>query len=119
MRIIGHFSQTVIDLLKLDIVAGTPIYIGENNIEHMKKRHPFEFDAYFPCIEEIIQFPDYVGTDKKNGSIDFVKNYEIDGNYIQVSVRVSENGRYYARTLFSLMTYKADRYIAKGTLKKL
>lgn len=35
-RQIGHFSQKVIDLLNLSVKAGTPIYIGENNIEHIK-----------------------------------------------------------------------------------
>lgn len=58
---IGYFSQEIIDLLNLDMKAGTPIYIGESNIEHIKSRHPYEFEAYFSNIEEIISEPDYVG----------------------------------------------------------
>ena len=41
---IGSFSREVIELLQLDITAGTPIYIGSSNIEHIKSRHPYEYD---------------------------------------------------------------------------
>ena len=45
---IGSFSREVIELLQLDITAGTPIYIGSSNIEHIKSRHPYEYEKYFP-----------------------------------------------------------------------
>lgn len=118
MRIIGKFTQPIIDLLGLSMPAGTPIYLGEQNIEHMKMRHPYEFATYYSDIEEIVQHPDYVGYDRKNDSIDFVKLYEVDGSYVQIAVRASMNGNYFARTLFSLMTYKAEKYIRSGTLKR-
>ena len=118
MKEIGKITQRVIDLLGLGISANTPIYIGEKNIEHIKSRHPYEFEAYYSQIEEIIAEPDYVGQNIRNGSIDYVKVYCTNGNYIQVSVKVASSGKYFARTLFSLMTYKAERFIANGTLKK-
>lgn len=119
MKEIGEITQSVIDLLGLGIPANTPIYIGEENIAHIKSRHPYEFEAFFPHLSEILSDPNYVGYNTKNGSIDYVKLFCISGNYVQVSVRVSGSGRYFARTLFSLMTYKAERFIAQGTLKRL
>ena len=50
---IGSFSREVIELLQLDITAGTPIYIGSSNIEHIKSRHPYEYEKYFPHISNI------------------------------------------------------------------
>ena len=80
-EIIGYFQQNVIDLLELnDISCGTPIFLGESNIEHMKNRHPYEFDKYFPDIREIINNPDYVGQNPKDLSISFVKEYLISSN---------------------------------------
>ena len=68
-RQIGYFSQDVIDLLKLNTPSGTPIYIGQTNIEHIKKRHPYEYDAYYNKIEDIIAYPDYVGQNPSDKSI--------------------------------------------------
>jgi len=116
-RIVGYFSKQIINILELDIPEGTAIYLGQTNIEHMKSRHPYEFDKYYYDIETILQVPDYVGFDKKNNSVDFVKEYAIQDEYIQISVRVSTNGVFYARTMFSIMTYKFERYIRQGTLK--
>lgn len=116
MKIIGYFSEDIIGLLKLDIMTGTPIYLGESNVNHMKERHPAEFDMYFNQIDDIISSPDYVGTNPKNNSVDFVKVFRVGTEYIQVSVRVSSSGKYFARTLFLLASFKAERYIEQGSL---
>ena len=116
---IGYFSQEVIDLLNLDICAGTPIYIGDSNIEHIKRRHPYEFDQYFPCIEEILSEPDYVGQNPKDQSIAYVKLYQLGSEYIRVAVRITPKGVAFAKSLHLLSTYNAERYIERGTLKKL
>ena len=43
---IGAFSAQIIEVLELDIPAGTPIYIADSNIEHMKISHPNDFEKY-------------------------------------------------------------------------
>ena len=118
LRTIGTFSQAIIDLLGLNIVAGTPIYIGQENIDHMKARHPTEFEMYYDRIEEVISEPDYVRNNTKNASIDFVKTFYFGSDHVQVSVRVDSTGRHFARTLFLLMSYKFERFVKDGTLVK-
>lgn len=115
---IGTFSEKVIDLLQLDLEANTPIYIGDSNIEHIKKRHPYEYDKYFSDIEDIIANPDYIGQNPSDKSIAFVKTYQIESEYIRVAVKIMTSGRCYAKTLHLLSTYNAERYIEKGTLQK-
>ena len=116
---IGSFSQEVIELLQLDITAGTPIYIGSSNIEHIKSRHPFEYDKYFSYLSDIISEPDYVGRSPSDESISFVKFFQIGEEYVRVAVRVTTNGTAFAKTLHLLSTVNAERYIEKGTLKTL
>ena len=116
---IGSFSQEVIELLQLDITAGTPIYIGPSNIEHIKSRHPYEYDKYFSYISDIISAPDYVGRSPSDESISFVKFFQIGEEYVRVAVRVTTNGTAFAKTLHLLSTVNAERYIEKGTLKAL
>ena len=119
-EIIGYFQQNVIDLLNLNnISCGTPIFLGESNVEHMKSRHPYEFDKYFPDIKEIINNPDYVGQNPKDLSISFVKEYLISSEYVRVAVRITSSGKCFAKSLHTLSSYNADRYITHGTLKKL
>lgn len=88
-------------------------------MEHIKKRHLYEYEKYLPDLGLIINFPDYVGLSPKDNSILFVKLYKIDGEYIRVAVRITSSGKYYAKTLHLLSTCNAERYIRKGTLKKL
>lgn len=119
LKKVGCFTQEVIDLLELDLKADTPIFIGDSNIEHIKSRHPYEYEKYFCDIEGIIATPDYVGLNPKDKSIAFVKEYIIASEYVRVAVRITSNNKCYAKTLHLLSTCNAERYISKGTLKKL
>ena len=116
---IGYFSQEVIEILDLDLYVGMPIYIGLSNVEHIKKRHPYEYEKYFTHIEDIISMPDYVGKNPSDGSIAFVKFYNIGDEYVRVAVKVTTNGVAFVKTLHLLSTVNAERYIKKGTLKPL
>ncbi len=119
MKPIAFIRKEVIDILELDILPDTPVYIGETNLEHIKNRHPYEYEKYLPDIGAIIDTPDYVGINPKDSSILFVKLYEVHGEYIRVAARITAKGRCYAKTLHLLSTCNAERYIEKGTLKKL
>ena len=114
-RKIGEFSQKLIDVLGLKISAGTPIYIGDSNIEHIKFRHPYEYEQYFCDIENIIKFPDYIGQNPHDHSVLFVRLYEMRKEYIRIAVKINLCGNCYAKTLHLLSTCNAGRYIEKGT----
>lgn len=116
---IGNFSARVIELLELDIPVGTPIYIADSNIEHMKSSHPEDYKKYGAELNNIITNPDYVGKNAKDDSIEFTKEYCINGDYVKVAVRVSTRNIYYARSLYVLNPNRVKNFIAKGTLKKL
>ena len=119
MEIVGYISQSVIKRLHLEMEPNTPVFIGESNIEHIKSRHPYEYDKYYKDISVIINAPDYVGQSPKDGSILFVKLYKIDGEYVRVAVKITSGGKCFAKTLHLLSTCNAERYLEKGTLKKL
>ena len=54
-----------------------------------------------------------------DSSILFVRLYKTANEYIRVAVKISTYGNCYAKTLHLLSTSNAERYIKKGTLKKL
>lgn len=116
---IGEFSSELIRTLQLDIPIGTPIYIANSNIEHMKSSHPEDFQKYGNDIASIIAFPDYVGRNIKDDSIEFTKEYLLDGAFVKVAVRISLQNVYYVRSLYVLNANRVKNFIAKGTLIKL
>ena len=75
----------------LSVAPGTPIFIGQTNIDHMKASHPADFEKYFSCLEEILANPDWVIPDPEGGGIQFVR--QIDTRVI-VAVRASGSGAF-------------------------
>jgi len=114
--IVGRFRKNIIKLLNLTIEDGTPIYIGEINRNHMKSRHPYEYDKYYEEITNILDCPDYVGINPHDNSVMYVKEFEEAGEHIRVGVKVSSGGTHFARTLHLLSSCNAEKYIEKGTL---
>lgn len=109
----------MIETLGLDIPSGTPIYIADTNLEHMKASHPEDFKKYGNDIADIIANPDYVGRNVKDDSIEFTKEYIINGDFVKVAVRVTTRNVYYARSMYVLNPNRVKNFIRKGTLKKL
>ena len=116
---VGVITKEVIKLLGLAITPGTPIYIGQSNIDHMISRHPDEYEKYGSFIVQIINSPDYIGINPNDDSIEYIKDFKIDNEYVKVAVRVSKSGTYFARSLFTRNRAKVNRFIANGTLKSL
>lgn len=113
---IGCFSAEVIDLLKMNISPGTPIYISDSNIQHMKISHPEDYSKYGSDISFIIATPDYVGLNIKDSSVEFTKEYKVNGEFVKVAVRISYTNVHYARSLYVLNNNRVHNFIQKGTL---
>lgn len=116
LRKVGEISQRVVDLLGLDIKPGTPIYTGKSNIVHMQRNHAQDYRAYRQYIPEIIKAPDYVGINPKDDSIEYVKIFETDGNFVKIAVRVSDMDRFYARTIYARELDKLEKFVESGNL---
>ena len=115
---VGKITQNLISKLNLKIPADTPILLGASNIQHMKTSHPADYSKYGRYIKDILNAPDYVGINKKDGSIEYVKEYVLDNEFVKVAVRVSTNGSYFARSLYVLNNNRVNNFIQKGTLLK-
>ena len=116
----GKFSKKIIDLLNLDIPENTEIYIGNQNREHMEKKHSHDYYYYHHLLPNIIENPDYVGIEPKNNSIEYIKEVSIDPNVIiKIAIRVSSNGKYFVRTMYNISDHKIQSALNKGYLFKV
>lgn len=116
---VGKVSAKVISLLGSSLQVDQPIYLGNSNIQHMIRRHPADYAKYGQFIPQILAQPDYVGENPADGSIEYVKDFQINGEFVKVAVRLSSNGTLYARSLYVLNPNRVNNFIQKGTLKKV
>lgn len=114
---VGELSYRVIKLLGLSLQEGSPIYIGKENIRHIKKSHLRDFQKYGKDINKIISFPTYISRNPKKNSIEYIKVYEDKGDYVLVAVRSSSSGILYIRTLFIMSYEKIAKYWIKKVFK--
>lgn len=118
-RIAGSVSEQVEAILGLSITGDRNIYLGDSNLLHMQTSHPKDWEKYGAELFHILTAPDYVGQNPKDGSIEYVKEFLIDSEYVKVAVRLSGNGTFYARSLYVLNPNRVNNFIQKGTLKKV
>ena len=119
MQRVGQLSERVISLLELPLKVNQPIFLGSSNIAHMQNRHPADYEKYGAYIPMILEHPDYVGQNPQDDSIEYVKEFQIDGEYVKVAVRLSGSGKLFARTVYRLNPRRVENFINKGTLKKV
>lgn len=119
MNIVGSVTDRVARLLGITLPEDRNIYLGPSNLDHMAASHPADFRRYGSRLSYILSCPDYIGQNPTDGSIEYVKEFFEDGNYVKVAVRLSRAERFYARSLYVLNPNRVRNYIAKGTLKPL
>ena len=115
---IGKINKKVIELLNLQYEEELPIILGDTNIEHMKRQHPDDYKKYGNKISEIINNPTYVAKNPNQGSIEYIKEYKVDNDFILVAVRVSNKGTMFAKTMFKMTERKINIYLENGYAKK-
>lgn len=107
---IGKVSKKVIKILGLKYQKEEPIFIGDANIQHMKEGHPLDFEKYGADIEDIINNPTYLARNEKKKSIEFIKKYKVNNEYVLVAVRVSNKNVHFARTMYVMADEKVKKY---------
>lgn len=119
MQIVGTITEQVAALLNKPDLAGCFIYFGETNQIHMQSSHPGAYAKYGSRICEILAQPDYIRSNEKDDSIEYVKEFLIDGEFVKIAVRAAKSDRYFARTLYVLNKGRVERFIKSGKLLPL
>lgn len=115
---IGKINWKVIKILGLNYRQEIPIFLGDSNIEHMKRQHSMDYDKYGKDISNIVLNPTYIAKNPHQGSIEYIKEYKINNEFVLLAVRVSSSGKFFARTLFTMTERKKNIYLNKGYAKK-
>ena len=119
---IAEMIGILIEEIKIEFELNeTIVYIGPQNIEYIRNKHPEDYEIYFKSISEIISSPDYYGRNLKDGSIELIKEFEIsEKKYVKVAVKVSKRGKLFAKTLYVLTNSERFEYqLSEGYYKKI
>lgn len=84
----------------------------------MMSKHPKDFAKYEKEISNIISSPDYVGINKKDNSIEYIKEFKIDNEFVKVAVRVSNGNKFFVRSLYVVSNNRVYNFLKKKTLIK-
>jgi hypothetical protein len=114
---IGIITKAVIEVLGLDIKENSPIFVSDGNYKHMCDKHPKDFEKYYMHIPKIIRVPNYVGINPKDSTLEYVKEFKINSEFVKVAIRVSGHGIFFVRSMY--MFEDAIKFIKKGRLKKI
>ena len=118
MKKVGYISNKVVQILNLKLEQDTPIFIGDTNIQHIKNKHIEDFLKYENQIPYILKKPDYIGLNPKDKSLEYIKEFVVDGEFVKVAVRVANSGNWFVRTLYVINNKKVKNYINSGRLYK-
>ena len=111
-ELVGILNSQIIEYFNL---STNFVYIGEQNKEHIKKKHYEDYSKYYSYISEIINSPDYFGKNPLDNSIELVKEFKVnETNYVKVVLRISNSEVLFARTLYKLNSSKFLYQLSKG-----
>jgi phage-Barnase-EndoU-ColicinE5/D-RelE like nuclease3 len=115
---VGEIDTVVIKTLNLSLDPNTPIFIGEENLAHIERRHPDDYKKYKDKISDILKDPDYIAKHPKKDSIEYIKVYydEEKDDHVLVAVRATARGIHFAKTLFVMSDEKVAKYKEKDAL---
>lgn len=69
VHIVGRIDRNIYKCITKDIVTNE-VVITENQIEHIKERHPNDYERFSQWFLEIVACPDYIAeTDKPNTTL--------------------------------------------------
>lgn len=74
---VGMVTRHIAELLNVRELAGKPILLGDSNVQHMQSSHPADYEKYGVQLGKILESPDYVAINRKDNSLEYVKECHI------------------------------------------
>ncbi len=97
------------------------VIITEKQIEHIKERHPNDYERYFSYVREIIQKPDYILEANKPNTAFVLKHILDNGKNYQLILRLktSNDPSEYKNSVITFLKVEEKRYKRYLRTKKI
>lgn len=90
MHYIGKIDVSKFSSISTDITTDLVI-LTDKQIEHIKERHPNNYELYFNYIKDIVENPDYIIRDNKPNTGFLLKDFSNDNTKFQLILRLHTN----------------------------
>ena len=114
MQLVGKIDRDIYSCITEDIVT-EDVIITEERIEHIKERHPNDYERFYCYLPEIISSPDYIVEANKPNTAVILKEVGEQGERFKLVLRIKVQGdpQEYKN---SIMTFW---YIGDATWRKI
>lgn len=103
MKYIGKIDKEKFKMISEDITTDDVILTGKQ-IEHIKERHPNDYEEYFKYFKEIIQDPDNIIKDKEPNTGILLKEFIKEKKTFQLILRL-HTSKYNKKYKNSIITF--------------
>lgn len=90
MQYIGKLDRNIFKVISNNITT-TDVILTEKQIEHIKVRHPNDYEMYYMYLKKIVEEPDYIIRDTKPNTGIILKEFKNFNKRFQLVLRVHTN----------------------------
>ena len=87
MYLVGRLDKEIYQVITDDIVTDEVI-LTEESIEHIRQRHPNDFEQYKDMLRQVIEQPDYILAANKPNTALVLKAVEYDTQRFKLILRI-------------------------------
>lgn len=111
MRTVGYIDIEKYRCITEDITTDE-VVITPERVQHIKDRHPGDYERYFRYIKEIVEEPDYILEANKPNSALVLKHIEENGKNYKMILRLktSCDSDEYRNSIISFQKVEEKRY---------
>ncbi len=120
MYFIGKIDIEIYKCVTEDIVTDE-VVITDKQIEHIKERHPNDYENYFIFVKEMIENPDYILEANRPNTAFILKHIEDNGKNYQLILRLktAADPEDYRNSVITFLKVEEKRYNRYLRTKKI
>ena len=111
MQYIGKIDRKKFREISKDITTDDVI-LTDKQVEHIKERHPNDYELYFKFIKEIVENPDYIIKDTKPNTGFLFKTFLKEDKRFQLILRLhtNEDIKGYRNSIITFLKINRKKY---------
>ena len=111
MQVVGRIRVEKYRVVSANIRTDE-VVITDERIEHIRQRHPNDFERYAQYMAEIVEAPDYILEANRPNTAFLLKAFEEDGERFQLILRLAVEGDKpeYKNSVITFLNVEEKRY---------
>ena len=111
MQYIGRIQKEKFKLITKDITT-EEVILTAKQVEHIKERHPNDYEQYFKYLKEIVENPDYIIKDTKPNTGFLLKEFINVDKRFQLILRLhtSQDNKEYKNSIITFLKVGNKKY---------